>query len=99
MEYIEGPHRITYRVKYKGRYLEPESITVQCHVSYDEAFRYVQNYWGYGYDDGLEILAVEPTERTIAEHQMRLDREREREERESRYTDPEVHRYRMKLGK
>ena len=99
MDYIEGSHIITYRVYHKNGFVHQESLTVGCRVGYDEAYRYIQDYWGYDYEDRIEILSIEPTERAIIEHQMRLNREREMEEREKRREcDPEVYRYRMMQG-
>lgn len=98
MNYIKGSHFITYRVYFKNGFVNQEFFTVGCRVGYDESYRYIQNYRNYDYEDRIEILSIELTKRAIAEHQMMLDREIEREERERRESYPEVYRYRMMQG-
>ena len=82
--YIQGPHIITYRVHTSNGFSYQESMTVGCHVGYDEAYRYVCDQWGYGGDTDVEILCIEPTPAAIRDHEIEQERKREEQEREAR---------------
>lgn len=90
MEHISGEHRIL--IKEHGSPFELY-IYVNCYVTYDEAKRYICRNGDYNYDD-IDILSIEPTTRALAE----LDWERDRKERESRFSE-EAHRLREEYFK